>query len=170
LVLGLGNALLGDDGVGLRAARRVAELAGARADHVEACVATIDLLSVIAGYDRVIVIDAFISTDHPPGTALCGTPDDLPRGFGYRSLHSLPFAAMLDLGARLELPLPRELRIHGLSVDDPMTFGHAFTPAVEAAWERWAERIHHAEFGTRPDANGSVRRCLASSRRPSCVN
>jgi len=70
LVLGLGNELLSDDAVGLLAARRVAELAGARVDHAEACVATLDLLPVIAGYDRLIVVDAFLSGVEPPGGAI----------------------------------------------------------------------------------------------------
>lgn len=146
LILGLGNEVLRDDRVGLVAARRVAELAGGRADLAEACVATIDLLSLMAGYERVIVVDAYLSPTDPPGTALRATPDDLPAGFGYRSFHTLPFREMLDLGRRLGLPVPREVVIHGLSVADPATFGETLTPAVEAAWPSWAAAIA-AELG-----------------------
>ena len=46
LVLGLGNEVLTDDGVGLRAARMVGSLAGDEADVVEACVATIAAANV----------------------------------------------------------------------------------------------------------------------------
>ena len=146
LVLGLGNEVLGDDRVGLVAARRVAELAGGRADLAEACVATIDLLGVMAGYERVIVVDAYLSPKDPPGTAVRATPGDLPAGFGYRSFHTLPFREMLDLGRRLGLPVPREVVIHGLCVADPSTFGETLTPPVEAAWPGWAAAIAETEF------------------------
>jgi hydrogenase maturation protease len=91
LVLGLGNEILCDDGVGLLAARRVADRLGGRVDHAEACVATLDLLPVIAGYRRVVVVDAYVSPTDPPGHAVRGTPETLPRGFGYRSFHTMPF-------------------------------------------------------------------------------
>ena len=80
LVLGLGNDILSDDGVGLQVARRVGELIGDRADVAEASVATIDLLPLMSGYDRVVIIDAFLSPDLPPGTPVRTTPADLPRG------------------------------------------------------------------------------------------
>ena len=123
LILGLGNELLRDDGVGLLAARRVAELAGDLSAHAEACVATIDLIPVIAGYERLIVVDAYQSAKDPPGTAICATPQCLPAGFGYRSLHTLPFREMLALGQECGLPMPREVSIHGLCVEDVTTFG-----------------------------------------------
>ena len=147
LVLGLGNELLRDDGVGLAAARRVAEMIGERADHARACVANLDLLAMVKGYDRVVVIDAYLSESDPVGTRVHATPDDLPRGFGYRSFHTLPFRALLDLGHTVGWPMPREVSIHGLCVEETTTFGEEFTPAVERAWRTWAEEIATEEFG-----------------------
>ncbi len=147
LVLGLGNECLCDDGVGLVAARRVAELAGDRAELVEACVPTVDLVTLLSGYDRVVVVDAFWSPELRPGTAVHATPDDLPSGFGYRSIHTMPFREMLDLGKAVGYPMPATISIHGLNVEDARTFGERFTPAVEDAWRGWAEAIARAEFG-----------------------
>jgi hydrogenase maturation protease len=167
LVLGLGNDILRDDGVGLCAARRVAEFAGDRADHAEACLATIDLLPVIAGYDRVIVVDAYVSDAEPPGTPVCGTPEDLPGGFGYRSNHTLPFRDMLAMGRKWGLPMPRHICIHGLTVAEASTFGQAFTPAVGRAWRPWAEAVARAEFGeVDPEpADGALSRARPESQR-----
>jgi hydrogenase maturation protease len=146
LVLGLGNDILSDDGVGLRATRRVAELVGDLAEVAEASIATIDLLALISGYDRVIIIDAFLSPDLPPGTPVRATPDDLPQGFGYRSFHTLTFREVLDMGRWLGIPLPEEVVIHGLAVKETTTFGKEFSPQVEEAWEPWAEQIARCEF------------------------
>ena len=147
LVLGLGNDILSDDGVGLQAARRVGELIGDRAEVEEASVATIDLLPLMSGYDRVVIIDAFIAPDLRPGTRVRATPDDLPRGFGYRSFHTLTFREVLDMGEWLELPMPREVVIHGLAVEKTTTFGEEYSPQVAGAWESWAEEIARTEFG-----------------------
>jgi hydrogenase maturation protease len=145
LLLGLGNDILTDDGVGLAAARRVAELAGDRVELREACVATLDLLPLLAGRERAVVVDAYLSPVDPPGTRIRATPDTLPAGFGYRSLHTLPFRDMIALGRRLGLAMPARMSIHGLCVADPATFGTAFTPPVAAAWPAWAEAIAREE-------------------------
>ena len=146
LLLGLGNPFLGDDGVGLAAAERVAELAGEPLDVEMASVATVDLLPLLAGYERVVVIDAFLSPTARAGTAVHGSPEDLPQGFGYRSLHTLPFRTMLELGRLAGLPVPETISIHGMAVADPWTFTQGFTPEVAAAWEAWASGLAAREF------------------------
>jgi hydrogenase maturation protease len=108
-------------------------------------VATVDLLHVISGYDRVIVVDAYVSSSNSPGTRVRAQPDDLPSGFGYRSFHTLPFDEMLAMGRQLGMPMPREVVIHGLCVHDPGTFGRKFTPQVARAWRSWADEIVRGE-------------------------
>ena len=149
LVLGLGNPLLRDDAVGLLAARRVAELAG-DVRLAEACGATVDLLPIITGYDRVVVLDAYVSAGHPPGTPRRSAPDEHPCGFGYRSFHTFPFDEMLALGRALGMAMPREVVLHGLSVADPFTFGVGLSPTVAAAWRDWAADVARREFGAVP--------------------
>jgi hydrogenase maturation protease len=146
LILSLGNELLGDDAVGLLAGRRVAERAGPRAAHAEACLATIDLLPLVAGRDRLVVVDAYVSLTDPPGTRLRTRPEACPPGFSYRSFHALPFAEMLALGTALGYDLPAEVVIHGLCVSEPLTLGEGLSPAVAAAWPSWAQEIARVEF------------------------
>jgi hydrogenase maturation protease len=141
LILGMGNDLLRDDGVGLKAARRVARQCTDTADLAETCVATIDLLPVLSGYRRVVVLDAFLSDDLPPGSTIQTTPDDLPAGFGFRSFHTLSFNEMLRLGEELDIPMPDHISIHGLVVKEPYTFGERFTEEVEQAWRGWADQV-----------------------------
>ncbi len=147
LVLGLGNEMLSDDGVGLQAVRRVGEIVGDRVDVAEACVATIDLLSVMNGYDRVVIVDSFVSPELAPGTAVRAVPDDLPQGFGYRSFHSLTFREVVEIGEWLGLSIPSDIVIHGLAVAQTTTFGEDFSPQVAEVWESWAEDIARCEFG-----------------------
>jgi hydrogenase maturation protease len=160
LVLGLGNEILSDDGVGLLASRRVHELSGGETDLAEMCVATIDLLWLMSGYEKVVIVDSLISAELPVGTPVRATPEELPTGFGYRSFHTLTFREVLEMGRWLGVPLPGEVMIHGLVVDETATFGEQFSPEVAKAWEAWAQEIAETEFGaaaTEPDDRPLVR-------------
>jgi len=74
LILGLGNPLLGDEGVGLRA---VEELKGLELPDgvtvAEGGTTGLGLVSLMEGYQRVIVVDA-ADMGHPPGCVVRFTP------------------------------------------------------------------------------------------------
>ena len=70
LVLGLGNDLLCDDGVGLVAARRLAETIDDRADVVTSSLHGLALIDYFIGYERAVVVDAVQTGLHPPGTVI----------------------------------------------------------------------------------------------------
>ncbi|MEJ2047740.1 MAG: hydrogenase maturation protease, partial [Dehalococcoidia bacterium] len=58
LILGIGNSILGDDGVGIRVARQLDRLVKDKnIDVVEANVDGLNLLDFILEYGRLIVID-----------------------------------------------------------------------------------------------------------------
>lgn len=68
LVLGIGNILMGDEGVGIRAIQRlmVTDLAE-KADFVDGGTGGLTLLPYFGEYARIILVDA-ASDGHPPGT------------------------------------------------------------------------------------------------------
>jgi hydrogenase maturation protease len=140
LVLGLGNEILGDDRVGLLTARRVAEHLGGAVDHAEAAVATIDLIQMMTGYERVVVIDAFVNDEMSPGTIVRADPDQLPSGFGFRSFHTMPFTHALALGATTGADMP-EVVVHGMVVTRVSEFTEELSPLVAASWPTWADAI-----------------------------
>lgn len=77
LVLGLGNLLLSDEGVGIHVARRLKSLP--LPPHIEVLdggTGGYELLGHLAGRSRVIIVDC-ISTDAPPGTMIRATANDL---------------------------------------------------------------------------------------------
>ena len=74
LVLGVGNILLGDEGVGVRVVDRL--MNEPLPPNVEVCdgaTAGADLIDLVAGRDKVIIIDA-AQTGAPPGTIFRFTP------------------------------------------------------------------------------------------------
>ena len=136
LVLGLGNPILTDDGVGIYVAREVAERC--RRDDVtvaEASVGGLRLLDVIAGYERLILVDAIQTRDGRPGDVLRLCPNDLRASLHSGSTHdlTLPGALALGRGTGLVLPDDGDILIIAVEVEDVLTFGETCTPAVSAA-------------------------------------
>ena len=136
LLLGLGNPILTDDGIGVYVVRAVADRwSGAGVDFQEASVGGLRLLEVIAGYDRLILVDAIQTPDGAPGQIHRLTPDDLRASLHAGSTHDLSFQGALAWGRRIGMALPPDdaITIIAVEAEDVLTFGEALTPAVAAA-------------------------------------
>jgi hydrogenase maturation protease len=136
LVLGLGNPILTDDGVGIYVARAVAQhCLQSGVACTEASVGGLRLLDIITGYERVIIVDAIQTADGQPGDLYQLQPDDLRASLHVGSAHDLSFPNALALGRSLGMPLPqdRDITILAVEVEDVTTFGETCTPHVQAA-------------------------------------
>ncbi|HWI50726.1 MAG TPA: hydrogenase maturation protease [Symbiobacteriaceae bacterium] len=132
IVIGIGNELCADDGVGLAVVRQLqaAGVAGA----VAAGCPGLGLLDLLEGYDRAILVDAVVS-GAPPGTVHRFGLGDLPdRSLLPLSLHGLNAVDALALG-QVVAPehLPREVIIVGVEIADRTPFQEGLSPAVAAA-------------------------------------
>jgi hydrogenase maturation protease len=140
LVLGLGNPILTDDGVGIHvvraAASRCSPINGVV--FVEASMGGLRLLDLLAGYDRVILVDAIQTGDGEPGYIYRLGPGDLQTSLHSCSTHDLSLSSALDLGRRLGIKLPadKDLTILAVEAEDVLTFCETCTPAVARAIPR----------------------------------
>ncbi len=114
LVLGLGNILLRDEGIGVRVVEALRQQT--LPDGVELCdggTAGFALLDVLAERRKVLVVDA-VDVGAVPGTIVRLTAEDLVGRTGVRvSLHELGFAETLQAARCLGVG-PRELVILGV--------------------------------------------------------
>ncbi len=115
LVLGLGNPLLGDEGIGVRV---VEELSGLELpDGVEVAeggTAGVGLIGLMEGYQRVIVVDA-ADMGQPPGRVVRFTPSEAQFKMAETrlSLHQIGLGEALALAEALEVA-PAEVVIIGV--------------------------------------------------------
>ena len=134
VVLGLGNPILSDDSVGFR----VAKLLQSRLDEsevtiLEAGVAGLNLLDLLVGYDKAVIIDSIQTGEGKAGEVYRLDPKDLDKTRHTSSSHELNFATTLALGKRLGLALPQQLIIFAIEIKDASTFSEQCTPEVEHA-------------------------------------
>jgi hydrogenase maturation protease len=146
LVLGLGNPLVTDDGVGLRVAAEIARQVAGRADVEvgEDYWGGLRLMERLVGYDRAIVIDAVVS-GAPPGTIHRLSPGSIPTQRS-ASAHDVTLPTALALGRQSGMPLPpdEQILLVGIEAQDVLTFGEQCTPAVQAAVPRAVREVLEA--------------------------
>lgn len=139
LVLGMGNTILSDDGVGVYVVREVAErLEQGDVDFGEASVGGMRILDVIGGYERVIMVDAIQTRGGRAGEVYRLTPQDFTLSLHAGSSHdlSLPGALALGRGMGLTLPSDDDFVIIAIEVEDILNFGETCTCAVQEAMPR----------------------------------
>ena len=140
LVIGLGNPILTDDGVGVQVACAVEQILAERgADGItvtEASVGGLRLMEMMIGYDRVMLVDALNVGDETPGTLHRWNLEDLRAVSPTQhsaSAHDTTLVTALEAGRRMGLPLPQDITIFAVAVDNLVDFGEQPTPAVAAA-------------------------------------
>lgn len=141
LVLGVGNILLSDEGVGVR----VAEAFGRRyhlPDGVEVLdggTSGMDLLDALAGRSHLVIVDA-VRTGAAPGTVVCLRDDQVPALFSNRiSPHQLGISDVLAV-LRLTEEEPEQVALIGVVPAD-LDLGMALSPTVGARLDEMVELV-----------------------------
>ena len=133
LILGLGNPLLGDEGIG---GRVIEELRGlelpAGVELVEGGTAGLRLIGLMEGYQRVIIVDA-ADMGHHPGHVVRFTPSEVQfkTAEAPLSLHQIGLGEALVVAEALEMA-PAELIIIGIQ-PGRIEAGVGLSPEVEGA-------------------------------------
>jgi hydrogenase maturation protease len=138
LVLGLGNPILSDDGVGVRVAERVRDALpdNSSVEVSEACVGGLSLMERMVGYDRVILIDAMCVDPPHPGAVRRLSLEDLRSVSPTQhiaSAHDTNLLTALDTGRRMSLALPEQITLFAIEAVNVLDFGEELTPEVAQA-------------------------------------
>ena len=138
LVLGLGNPILGDDGVGWRVAQAVARRVNAGTVEVD-CHAGggLSLMERLVGYKRAILIDAANLHQAPTGSVHAFPLADLANPFAGHlgSAHETSLATPLQVGRSLGSPLPDQVMVVAIESPNVYDFSDSLTAPVAAAIE-----------------------------------
>ncbi|MCL4394779.1 MAG: hydrogenase maturation protease [Chloroflexi bacterium] len=150
LVLGLGNPLLGDDGVGWRVVEQVERKVNDPQLEVDcSSLGGLGLMERLVGYDRAVLVDAVCTGREPPGSVRTVRLQDLANpGAGHTSsAHDASLQTALELGRRTGAHLPADIAVVAIEAERVYEFSEALTPAVEASVPRAVEAVL-AELGS----------------------
>lgn len=124
--------MLGDDGVGLKAARALKSESASNADVIETAEAGLVLMEILSGYRRALLLDSIQTGTRPPGTILELSPEDF-RSVTAPSPHYAGLPEVISLAERLQVPFPEEIRILAMEIRDSREVREDLSPPVAAA-------------------------------------
>lgn len=161
VVIGVGNPLQGDDGLGIAAAAALREwwTFEPSLDVLDGGTWGIGLLPAIEGAERLLLIDA-IDVGAPPGTPVTLEKAELPRLFSLRvSPHQVDLRETLAL-AELRGRLPAETVALGIQ-PERLDWGEDLSPAVRAGFSELLERVVRRleAWGYRAERKSGARPC-----------
>lgn len=164
IIIGLGNPLLGDDGIGWRIAQQVEQRLASWMQaswrenlSLEIAPVEVDCLSVgglslmehLIGYDHAILIDAITTSDAPQGTLFSFRVDDLPEQKPgaqstpnhLASVHDATLLTALQLGRHLGAHLPAQIDIVAIEACKVYDFSEELSAQVASAVSPAVQRV-----------------------------
>jgi hydrogenase maturation protease len=136
LVIGLGNPILGDDGVGWKIAEEVKQQldSDSPVDVEFLSLGGLSLMEHLVGYERAILIDA-VTSDQEVGSVIVSNLNEMPdySAFHITSAHDTSLQNALKLGRSMGAKLPKEVIIVGVATDHIYDFSETLSPPVAQA-------------------------------------
>jgi len=135
LVLGMGNDIYGDDGVGLHAVRLLKDEwadeampgeSSSSVEFVECVLSGAALLDVIHGYDALVVIDTIMKAEPVTGRIRILDAADI-RDLPGPSPHYVSVPQVLAIGRELGLKIPKTVRIIAVEAKDLFRLGEGLS-------------------------------------------
>ncbi len=152
LVLGIGNTVMSDDGVGVKVVQRLKgeyRFDGSVA-IVDGGTLGLDLLPMLEGIERLIVVDA-VETGKAPGTCVRLTGEELPIALETKvSPHQMGLKDLLSV-AELLGHKPREMVLIGVqpaSIEMDTELTEVVAAKVDVLMNNVLEELHN--FGIKP--------------------
>ena len=140
LVIGVGNLLRTDDGVGIHLINRLSKIDPER-DTLDAAMGSIEILEAMKGYERVIIVDS-IETGVEPGTIYrvnLTSGEDPPV---ITHSHGTDIRTILELGRQLYGDgMPKDIILIAIEAEDTTTINDKLTKRVQRAMDDVLQQI-----------------------------
>lgn len=147
LIIGLGNPILGDDGVGWRVVDAIStpakRLSPIEVDQLS--LGGLSLMERMIGYEQVILIDSLVTGQNPPGYVSAFTLDQFSEhNCGHTSAaHDTSLQVALRVGKQMgaDLPDPKNILIIAIEILPNYEFSEHLSKPVMAAIPEAAKQV-----------------------------
>jgi len=141
IIVGIGNSLFSDDGVGLLVAQTLkSEYLDDQTTVIETLFGGLDILELITGFEKVIAIDAIKTGENKPGTIYRFDINQV-QSPEKAYPHEINFITSLKLYRKLGWALPNEIIVFGIEVQNVDDLNQPCTSKVIAAIPACVEQI-----------------------------
>jgi hydrogenase maturation protease len=132
LILGMGNDILTDDGIGIKLLKDLKEIFPAlNADFETLFVGSLEIIEFLAGYKSVIILDAIKTQDGIAGDVYHLTPEDFRSSLHIDNIHDISFLNALKLGKDMGYDMPQKVDIIAVEIIEDLVFSDKLTPQLQ---------------------------------------
>jgi hydrogenase maturation protease len=144
LVLGLGNDILMDDGIGPRLVNDLSrECSLAEIQYKSASVGGLELVELIQDYQQLVLIDAIKTENGVPGAVYFFNPDNFNETQNLSNIHDISFLQALKLAGILNIKVPQSIHIIAIEIKEDRIFGSEFTPELQSRYHDIKNQVKH---------------------------
>lgn len=142
LVLGIGNDILSDDGIGPKLVRKLeAKMKVPGVKFMSASVGGLDILEIMKDYEDVVVIDAIRTGKGKPGEVYTFTPADFKETLHLSNMHDINFLNALELGKKVGMNTPSEILIIGVEIAEDHVFSSDFSEEISSNLSNIVDKV-----------------------------
>lgn len=139
-MIGVGNLLRTDDGVGIHIINRLSKL-HPEIDTFDAAMGSIEILEAMRGYERVIILDS-IETGIEPGTIYRVNLASGEKPPVISHSHGTDILTIIELGHQLYGDgMPKDIILIAVEAEDTVTIGDKLTKRVQEAMDEVLQKI-----------------------------
>jgi hydrogenase maturation protease len=142
LILGIGNEILTDDGIG---PRLVNDLDKSRlpsdVSYLVASIGGLEILELIRDFNEVIIIDAIKTGRKKAGSVEFYTPADFENTIHLSSLHGINFLTALEMGKRTGMAVPSAIHIIAVEILEDMVFSTDFSREISLKYPQILKKV-----------------------------
>mgnify|MGYP001259389432 CR=1 FL=1 len=141
-IIGLGNEMLSDDGVGIRIVHELRNrMRNTTVAFEEIPVGGLQLFDHLIGTEECIIVDALQTGTQPAGTLLRYVQTPASDPITITSSHQINLGQVLSLARMMGAQLPKRLTVYGIEAEDVTTFREACTVRVSQAIPKLVDLI-----------------------------
>ena len=132
LILGMGNTLLSDDGMGI-ITKRYLEKRLDKCDTIDFCETSwggFRIIDLLRGYDYAIIVDSIKTKSKPAGYIHFLQPNDLLPTLRLTSYHDINFITALKLAEQLGTKIPSDIEIYAIEIENNDTINEYINPSL----------------------------------------
>jgi len=132
LIIGLGNTITGDDGVGIYVARELkSKLNDNNIDIKETHYSGLKLMDLVYDYQKVVIIDALKDGNKRAGEVCLFEPGDNNFNSTSHNLHNMNFVKNYTLLKKTYPRMPEDFKIVGINIKAADGFKEGLTPEIK---------------------------------------
>ena len=137
LVLGIGNELLMDDGIGPKLVKKLKNfLPVSSINYAISLVGGMETIELMKGYKEAFIIDGIMTGEHPPGTVMYMKYPVHRSTLHLSNAHDISFEMSVELARQLGIPFPERISIFAIEIVEDREFGEKLTEPLQ---EKYSE-------------------------------